>query len=99
MSTRKNREVNIRFLRQGLIKASVPENFEQMTKKEKLNWANEVIESHTDDEIIQAMSDFENPEKSGFFDSAPLATAIEKTVTEPFSIVSTQTWDKFLEND
>lgn len=87
-------KVDIRFLRQGLVRAVVPEGFTKMTKKEKLDWAKHVLNhTKTDEELIQAMSDFEDPERDGWFDEDIPVCAIESVGGEP--IVQTEEWKLF----
>ena len=90
-------KVEIRFLRQGLIKAEAPENLDQMAPEKKLEWASTVLEGCTDHELVNAMSDFEKPRTkvaSGFFDGAPEASAVEKEAGEGV-IVQTEEWKLF----
>lgn len=59
----------IRFLRPGFVPVyKKPEGFHEMTEEQKIAWASEILEKMTDQEIIEAMADFENPQTNGYFD-------------------------------
>lgn len=92
-----SKKVNIRFLRQGLVKADTPDGFDKMTAKEKLDWASKHLSGLPDKRIIAAMADFEKPGKDGYFDGAPSASAIEKGEDEDQReiIVETGEWKLF----
>ncbi|MBI5327046.1 MAG: hypothetical protein HZB80_01970 [Deltaproteobacteria bacterium] len=91
-------KIYIRFLRQGLVKTTTPENFNTMTSKEKIDWASEKLYQMTDLDIIAAMADFDDAEKTGeYFDEAPQAAAIEEAEGENIGriIVETREWSLF----
>lgn len=70
--------VNIRFLKAGLVKTETPYQWDKMSAEERLAWASEVINGKSDQEIIDAMADFENPGINGYFDAdSLLASAID----------------------
>src|SRR4030043_1257937 len=97
-------KVYIRFLRQGLAKVDAPKNFKKMTDKEKLYWADDIIQQVKDTEngdldILKLMADFDDPENNGYFDEAPSISAIESAEKghEGDIIVQTKDWFEFLE--
>lgn len=97
----------IRFLRQGLIEAEAPEQFDTLTPEERMEWATEYLENCTDHQIVIAMADYDpNPiwtlsdlcSSNDFFDSAPQAEAIELPLGEyndPRTLVMTKAWTVF----
>ena len=93
--------VYIRFLKQGLVKAEVPDNFDSMTPKEKLNWAWERLSCLSDEDLIEALSDYQKPRCSQFFDDSPSAAAIEDATEENqgADIVHTNDWHAFAFSD
>lgn len=86
-------EVQIRFLRQGLIKAEAPEHFDKWSPEDRIAWAQESLDAKTDSDLLAAMADFENPERDGWFDGGILADAIENENGEV--IVMTKEWQMF----
>lgn len=91
-------ELAIRFLRQGLIPVYIkPKGFEEMSDAEKKEWANYILNSKDDKQLFEAMSDFENTDENGYFDSAPCVEAIERENGN--LIVSTTAWDAFADPD
>ena len=90
-------KVYIRFLRQGLAKVDAPDNFDKMTAKEKMEWADDLLQQSKDDDIMHMMSDFDKPEENGYFDEAPLCAAIEEAEGNDIGkiIVQTSDWHEF----
>jgi len=89
--------LNIRFLRQGLVEAKKPDNFEAMTDLEKRGWADNRLSILDDSQIVLAMADFDEPSTNGYFDACPDAEAIEEK--DGAAIVSTLAWDAFSDPD
>ena len=101
--------VKIRFLKPGLVEAAEPDNFNEMTKEEKIAWATDYLSRMGNDELLVAMLDYTEGEMlrlsmkdmaDGIFDEAPVAEAVELDMTgEKF--VGTKAWLKFsnLEGD
>ncbi len=56
------RSVFIRFLRPGIIKVEVPEDFDEMTEEEKIEWASKKLEGLSSQEIREAIIDFDEEE-------------------------------------
>ena len=89
----------VRFLRQGRIPVyEVPANFENMSLEEKKVWTQGILRELSDAQLFDAMADYENPRKNGYFDDTFDAEAIE--VYSPFNsvekkIFSTVAWDSF----
>lgn len=70
--------VNIRFLKAGLVTAEAPSRWDKMSAEERLSWATDMLNKRSDQEIIDAMADFENPGINGYFDADALqASAID----------------------
>lgn len=94
-------KVFLRFLKQGLVEAETPNDFETMTDKEKLEWASIQLANLSDKEIINAMADFGDPGKNGYFDETTQASAIEKGEGEDItdSIIQTEEWKIFSTGD
>lgn len=87
--------LEIRFLRQGFIKAQKPDGFDAMNNEQKEEWANEVLESKSDFELVQAMADFSDADVHGdFFDEVPKVAAIETRYGED-TVFRTAEWDAF----
>lgn len=92
-------KVNIRFLRQGLIKAEVDPSLLTKENLKALEVAcSEIMEKLTDDELILAMADFENPSANGYFDEAPYVAAVEDSETTELIATSIE-WDGFYDTD
>jgi len=87
-------KVDIRFLRQGLVEAVAPENFDTMTDDEKIKWAQEILENLDDQAILNALADYERPDIHGYFDSVPEVAAIEKDNGSTM-IIQTREWEEF----
>ena len=83
---------SIRFLRQGSVDIEVDE---QLTKEQLIEVATQKLESMSDNEIIEAMSDFVNPEINGYFDSAPLVDAIEDSDNDFDIVYSSFAWKAY----
>lgn len=91
--------LEIRFLRQGLIKAPKPEGFDDMSAEEQEKWANSIIESKSDLEILEAMSDLPNATQTGkYFEGTVHVAAIESKEGEEL-LYSTDEWEAFAECD
>lgn len=92
------KELNIRFLRQGLIKINVDEKI--LTNKEKLlNLCQEYLESIDDEVLMTSMSDFDDVKNNGYFDSAPEVAAIEDPNKDYELLFSTPEWDSFNDSE
>ncbi len=91
------KKVFIRFLKQGLVLAETPENFDEMSAKEKMDWANKILKSKSDGFLVDALADFEDPDKNGFFAIKPDVCAIEQGegMNIGDTIVSTSLWEMF----
>ena len=91
----------IRFLREGFVPVEKkPEGFETMTTKEKVAWAQTVLEEKTDQELFSAMADFKDTDTNGYFDNTLSVEAIQdpsKFDTANESIYSTTAWDAFID--
>lgn len=88
-------QVYIRFLRQGLVEAQTPKDFDTMTAEQKLDWASSYLDPLSDNKIVTAMADFDDT-SVGFFDEAPYASAIEDAENNIGSpIVETVEWRLF----
>ncbi len=75
-------EVDIRFLQQGLVKATVHKGFEKWPNFLKEEWANSVLQQlkreKGDQAILEALANLSSPQTTGeYFDEAPLVSAIE----------------------
>jgi hypothetical protein len=92
-----HRQLNIRILRQGLVKAKKPEGFDEWTDLEKRQWADNILEALDDDAILEALADFGNPKEEGYFDCAPDAVAIE--TEEGDTLFTTLAWEAFKDPD
>lgn len=87
--------LEIRFLRQGFIKAPKPDGFAAMSNEQKEEWANGVLESKPDFELVQGMADFSDADVHGdFFDEIPQVAAIETRYGEE-TVFKTAEWDAF----
>ncbi len=84
------KSVFIRFLRPGIVKVEVPENFSRMTKEEKLEWASRKLETLSSHEVREAIIGFEEGD-------IPRASAIEEAGGEYVGvpIVETMEWALF----
>ena len=95
----------IRFLRQGCLEVKTPPGFRRMSKKQKLEWAQEVLANTSDTEILDAMSDYRKEDRVAsnpghFFDAPPAACAIEvETRKETKTLVQTKEWAVFTSAD
>jgi len=97
------RTIDIRFLRQGLIKVNQPENWNEMTLKEKETYCWKVLNNASDRELVFAMSDFQGEDLNSMFDETPNIEAIESVDMESmnnpiYTEASTQAWDSFSES-
>ncbi len=83
------RSVFIRFLRPGIVKVEVPENFDEMTEEKKIEWASKKLEGLSSKEILEAIIDFDGEEVR--------ASAIEEAEGEYVGvpIVETVEWALF----
>ncbi|MFA5790596.1 MAG: hypothetical protein WC976_06020 [Caldisericia bacterium] len=84
-------QVAIRYLKQGLIKVEVPENFKQMSAQEKLDWAGRELDKLPLEDIKEGLVD----------DITTIASAIEIAEGEHIGnpIVSTKEWDVYMDID
>ena len=84
------KSVFIRFLRPGIVKVEVPENFEEMTKEEKLEWASRKLETLSSNEVRESIIGFEEGD-------IPRASAIEEAEGTDIGvpIVETMEWALF----
>ena len=91
-----NTEVlEIRFLRQGLVKATKPQGFENMSREEQGKWASDVLDSKSDLDILDAMADYPDAHRtSKYFDEAPQVAAIESSNGEDL-LFTTSEWNAF----
>ena len=89
----------VRFLRQGRVPVSdVPADFEKMSLEEKKIWAHDILKDLSDEQLFEAMADYEDPQSNGYFDDSFDVEAIE--VYPPMNSVgkkvfSTIAWDVF----
>jgi hypothetical protein len=68
----------VRFLRQGRVPVyEVPANFENMSLEEKKVWTQNILRDLSDAQLFEAMADYENPQKNGYFDDTFDVEAIE----------------------
>ncbi len=83
------RNVFIRLLRPGIVKVEVPEDFDEMTEEEKIEWASKKLESLSSQEIREAIIDFDGEEVR--------ASAIEEAEGTDIGvpIVETMEWALF----
>ena len=86
-------KAHIRFLKQGLVEAEAPPGFDQMSPEQKLDWAQAVLADQSDQQLITALADFEQPKVNGYFDEAPPACAIQTKDGE--EIAMRQEWQAF----
>lgn len=87
--------LEIRFLRQGFIKAPKPSGFDAMNDEEQEEWADSVLESKSDLELLNGMADFPNASRTGeYFDEAPRVAAIETPYGEEL-LNTTKEWNAF----
>jgi len=90
------KKLHIRFLRQGLIaltKEQLPVGFVEMSKEKQNEWAFKHLFNLKDDELLNAMADFEYPSKDGYFVSTPDVEALQNEEFE--TLYSTVAWDAF----
>jgi len=86
-------KLNIRFLKQGLVEAEAPPNFDNMSPEEKLDWAQTVLAEQSDDQLHTAMADYLDPKVNGYFDEAPDVCSIQDTDGE--ELVLCASWYHF----
>jgi len=87
--------VEIRFLREGMVTVKAPAEFTMMTAEERLAWADSKLESIDDKVLVKGMSDHPKSDEH-FFDEKPLASAVEVVkdgTTHP--TVATSEWLTF----
>jgi len=92
-------QVEIRFLKEGLVNVEAPKGFENWTTSEKEDWANETLralkQEKGDIALLEAMAHLPNPTKTGkYFDEAPQVAAIEADYGET-TLYETSEWKEF----
>jgi hypothetical protein len=71
----------------------LPAGFVEMSKEKQNEWAFNHLFNLKDDELLNAMADFEYPSKDGYFDSTPDVEALQNEEFE--TLYSTVAWDAF----
>ena len=90
--------VAIRFLRCGRIDTVAPPDCASRAPEEQLDWASAALRKDTDQALLAAMEDFPDPQRHGYFDETPQASAIEQAELEDEAgdiIVQTRAWALF----
>ena len=93
------KELEIRFLQPGLVKAEAPKGFKKWTSSQKEEWAHNVLvelkRDKGDTALLEAMAYLENPTKTGeYFDEVPQVAAIEADYGET-TLFETSDWKEF----
>ncbi len=70
-------KVQIRFLKQGLVEAEAPPDFDKMSPEQKLEWAQTVLAEQSDNQLHIAMADYKDPKVNGYFDEPPPVCSIQ----------------------
>lgn len=93
--------VNIRFIKTGLVKIKVPEDFESWDVKQQEKFCDEHLESMSDVHLMSCMCDLRSPTANlkdiaeSMFDEAPKVEAIEYDIDEGMNGKATTLWHTF----
>jgi hypothetical protein len=95
-------KIRIRFLKPGQIEVNKPENFDEMTMRDKINWANDILTDQTDSQILEALADFDkemwNKMGIGMFDAdSIIVEAIQNEDGE--TMMCSEAWDNWENNN
>lgn len=93
--------LQIKFLKAGVLEVPAPADYKTMSLEEKVDWANEVLRSKSDEEIIQALADMSEKEAAILgtrFEGDSLYTEAIHTADLDVGYANSVVWDLY-END